>query len=143
MIISSLMLLLLLGGIFAWFLDSKFDNSARWIALAATSSSLLFFIVFLANSELNFAQLNTLQRVSWISFLNIEYAIGIDYLSVLMILLTLALSIICVLVSWQEIQDKRGFYYFNLLASIAGIIGVFSAVDLFLFFFFGKSCYCQ
>jgi len=77
-----------------------------------------------------------LTRISWIRVFNVEYALGIDYLSIILICLTFFLALICILVSWQEIQSKAGFYYFNLLAAIAGIIGVFAAVDLFLFFFF-------
>jgi NADH-quinone oxidoreductase subunit M len=77
-----------------------------------------------------------LLRVSWLSRFEIYFALGLDSLSVLLIALTLFLGAICILVSWQEIKHNQGFYYFNLLASLSGIVGVFSATDLFLFFFF-------
>jgi NADH-quinone oxidoreductase subunit M len=51
-------------------------------------------------------------------------------------LLTSLLGILAVLCSWNEIRDKTGFYFFNLLWTLAGIAGVFVAMDLFLFYFF-------
>ena len=53
-----------------------------------------------------------------------------------MLLLTFFLGILSVLCSWNEIKEKIGFYYFNLLWTLAGISGVFVAMDLFLFYFF-------
>jgi NADH-quinone oxidoreductase subunit M len=50
--------------------------------------------------------------------------------------MTLALAILAVAVSWREIEQQRGFFHFNLMFSVAGIIGVFLAADLFLFFLF-------
>jgi NADH-quinone oxidoreductase subunit M len=50
--------------------------------------------------------------------------------------MTLALAILAVAVSWRDIEQQRGFFHFNLMFSVAGIIGVFLAADLFLFFLF-------
>ena len=58
-----------------------------------------------------------------------------DGLSLLMLLLTFFLGIVSVLASWTEIRDRVGFFHFNLLWVLAGIIGVFLALDLFLFYF--------
>jgi len=101
------------------------------LALLAT-----VFTIFVISYDHPFENLQVLTRVSWIQTFNIEYSIALDQLSIVLIALTWLLAIICVLVSWQEIKQKAGFYYFNLLATIAGIIGVFVAVDMFLFFFF-------
>jgi len=127
--------LLICGGI-AWYMEGIKQHSARWIALASFVAFAMFFAFSIISSSQNFSELQSLVRIAWISSFNIEYALALDHLSITLIILTFFLAIICVLVSWQEIQDKQGFYYFNLLASIAGIIGVFCAVDLFLFFFF-------
>jgi len=127
---------LLICGCLAWTMEGFKQNSAKWITLASFIIFSLFFAFSISTSSTNFADLQVLARLPWISSLNIEYALALDYLSITLITLTLFLAVICVLVSWQEIQEKQGFYYFNLLATIAGIIGVFSAVDLFLFFFF-------
>ncbi len=60
----------------------------------------------------------------------------LDGLSLVLLLLTFFLGILSVLCSWNEISEKIGFYYFNLLWTLAGISGVFVAMDLFLFYFF-------
>jgi NADH-quinone oxidoreductase subunit M len=53
-----------------------------------------------------------------------------------MLMLTFFLGTLSVLCSWKEINQRTGFYYFNLLWTLAGISGVFVALDLFLFYFF-------
>jgi NADH-quinone oxidoreductase subunit M len=127
---------LLICGVIAWFFDNKINNFARWFALFSVTLILLFFINNTLLSTQDFSQFEPMIRVAWISRFNIEFALGLDNLSIILVILTLFLALICILVSWHEIKTKTGFYYFNLLASIAGIIGVFTAIDMFLFFFF-------
>jgi len=137
--LTLVMLGLLAAGVLAWYLESVKKNSARWVALLAIVSFAIFFVLSIVNSShagVDYNELVKLARISWIRVFNVEYALYIDYLSIILICLTFFLALICILVSWQEIKTKTGFYYFNLLAAIAGIIGVFAAVDLFLFFFF-------
>ncbi len=59
-----------------------------------------------------------------------------DGLSLLMVMLTAFLGIMSVAASWTEIKGRVGFFHFNLMWSLAGIIGVFLSLDLFLFYFF-------
>lgn len=127
---------LLFGGALAWFLEGLKAHTAKWIALITLLALGSYFAIYLNITELDFATIQLLERAVWIDSFNIEYALGLDHLSIVLVSLTLFLALICILVSWREITDKVGFYYFNLLASIAGIIGVFGAVDMFLFFFF-------
>ena len=134
--ITLVMCSLLFGGALAWYAEGVKTQSARWLSLLTVLVVGFYFVISITATGLDFSSLQVLVRLSWIASLNIEYALALDYLSVVLVLLTLFLAIICILVSWQEIQTKTGFYYFNLLASIAGIIGVFTAVDMFLFFFF-------
>jgi len=72
----------------------------------------------------------------WIPQLGIEFHLGMDGLSLVMVLLTVFLGIIAVVSGWTEIRERVGFFYFNLLWVLAGITGVFLALDLFLFYFF-------
>lgn len=136
MSITLLMSGLLFGGALAWFLEGVKAQSARWISLLTVLVMSGYFAIALNTTAYDFSTLQILTRVAWISSFHIEYALALDYLSIVLVSLTLFLALICVLVSWHEIKEKVGFYYFNLLASIAGIVGVFTAVDMFLFFFF-------
>jgi NADH-quinone oxidoreductase subunit M len=54
----------------------------------------------------------------------------------ILVVLTIFLGILSVLTSWTEIKDRIGFFHFNLLWILAGIVGVFTSLDLFLFYFF-------
>src|SRR6185312_4935272 len=72
---------------------------------------------------------------SWIPQFGIHFHLGMDGLSFLLVLLTLFLGVVAVVVSWTEIATAVGFYYFNLLLILAGILGVLLALDLFLFYF--------
>ena len=54
----------------------------------------------------------------------------------LLIFLTVFLGMISLGAAWHEIKERSGFFYFNLLWTLAGVIGVFTSLDLFLFFFF-------
>lgn len=136
MTLTFIMLALLFAGALAWFSENRWQGSAKWLALIVLALLATVFTIFVISYDQPFDNLQVLTRVSWIQTFNIEYSIALDQLSIVLITLTWLLAIICVLVSWQEIKQKAGFYYFNLLATIAGIIGVFVAVDMFLFFFF-------
>ena len=68
--------------------------------------------------------------------LGISLHLGIDGLSLALVVLTGFLGILSVLCSWSEIQRRTGFFHLNLLWIIGGVIGVFLALDLFLFFLF-------
>src|SRR5690606_16779188 len=72
----------------------------------------------------------------WIERLGINLHLALDGLSLLMVVLTGLLGVLSVLCSWNEIQRNVGFFHLNLLWSLGGVVGVFLAMDLFLFFFF-------
>lgn len=129
-----------IGGILAWLAERWHPQAPRWLALAAL---VLSFLVLLAIGaahpgaiELakNGAWLAQLQG-SWIARFGIGFHLGLDGLSLLLVGLTLFLGIISVLASWTEITQRVGFFHFNILWALAGAIGVFLALDLFLFFF--------
>ncbi len=75
-------------------------------------------------------------RRPWIDSFGISFHLALDGLSLLMVSLTALLGIMAVGCSWGEIQRRVGFFHLNLLWSLGGVIGVFLAIDLFLFFFF-------
>ena len=72
----------------------------------------------------------------WIPSLGISFHLGLDGLSLLLVMLTGSLGLAAVVCSWREIQRHVGFFYLNLLWNLSGVLGIFLALDLFLFFFF-------
>ena len=75
-------------------------------------------------------------NLNWIPQFGISFHLAIDGFSLIMLGLTSFLGIMAVACSWQEIQKNVGFFHLNLLWSLGGVLGVFMAMDLFLFFFF-------
>ncbi|TKB43428.1 complex I subunit 4 family protein [Thalassotalea mangrovi] len=136
MILTNIIAILMLVALVSLIIGSKFSRSLPY--LAAGSVVLCFFLLarFASNNHDIFHQAMPLLSVPWITSLGIDYATFIDSLSFILVALTLILALVCILVSVNEIQHHHNFYYFNLLTALAGIIGVFAAADLFLFFFF-------
>ena len=139
MILILMICILLIGGILCWLLAQWRPQLARWIALMAISadfiiSCYLYFQYKKITGTHDPWFIN--YKVGWIPSFGISFHLSLDGLSLLLLLLTFFLGIFSVLCSWNEIKEKIGFFFFNLLWTLAGIAGVFLAMDLFLFYFF-------
>jgi NADH-quinone oxidoreductase subunit M len=75
----------------------------------------------------------------WISTPNIHYHMGVDGVSMWLVVLTTFLTPLCVLISWRSIEDRVKEFFILLLVMETALIGVFVALDLFLFYFFWES----
>ena len=75
----------------------------------------------------------------WITSPNIHYHMGVDGISMWLILLTTFLTPLCVLISWTSVHDRVKEFFILLLILETALIGVFTALDLFLFYFFWES----
>src|SRR5437868_11570741 len=75
----------------------------------------------------------------WISSPNIHYHMGIDGISVWLVVLTTFLTPLCVLISWKSVQDRVKEFFILLLILETALIGVFTSLDLFLFYFFWEA----
>jgi NADH-quinone oxidoreductase subunit M len=109
----------------------------RWIATIALSIELalilaLWMLLEPGNPGAWLANLHW----QWIPRFGIGFHLALDGLSLLLIGLTAVLGLVAVASAWVEIRERTGFFYFNLLATLAGVVGVFLALDLFLFFVF-------
>ncbi len=76
------------------------------------------------------------ERASWIPSLGVHYHIGIDGISLLLVMLTTLMSFIAILCSWSSIQDRVKEYYAMFLLLETGMLGVFLSLDFFLFYIF-------
>lgn len=141
MILVWIILVPVAGGLLAWFLDSRNHRWPRWISLIALAIDLVLVLVLwvqyfdkvsLNSNSLWLAEIDR----EWIPQLGINFHLSMDGLSLLLVALALFLGIMSVVSSWAEIKERAGFFHFNLMWSLAGILGVFLAIDLFLFYFF-------
>ncbi len=141
-ILPALILIPFIAGLACWLVDKLDEHLPRYIALTGMLVTLILTIVLWQTGTYSYtlgganptwaAQFN----LPWIKSLGINFHLAVDGLSLLMVGLTALLGVLAVACSFGEIQNRVGFFHLNLLWSLAGVIGVFLAIDLFLFFFF-------
>jgi len=135
MILPGFILVLMVAGLLAWMAAERSPLLARWISLVAVSINFVAaLLVWIGSDETQPWLLHF--SVPWIPTFGISFHLALDGLSEMLLLLTFFLGVISVIISWKEIQNRVGAYHFCLLWVLAGITGVFMAMDLFLFFFF-------
>jgi len=143
MTVIQVMLLLFVGGVLAWLSERWHSHWPKWVAIITCllSGILLLplysqepsIVMSLAGAPSNWIEYS---QYSWIPRFGISFIFALDGLSLMMVSLTVFLGFVAILSSWTEISDQPGFFQFNLLWTLAGVIGVFTSLDLFLFFFF-------
>jgi NADH-quinone oxidoreductase subunit M len=125
------------AGVLAWIAGPWSRVAPRWIALAGISIDLAIAITLWAHAgSASDARWLAELDLPWIDQLGIRLHLGLDGLSLLMLLLTGVIGIVAIAASWSEIQDRVGFFHLQLMWVLSGIAGVFLSLDLFLFYFF-------
>ena len=130
--ILSVMLLVPLAAAVACLMSGA--KQARMIALVATLADLALGILLWANYDIGGLQWQFTERAEL--FAGFNYALGIDGIALLLIVLSVFLMPICILASWEAIEKRVGEYMAAFLFMETLMIGVFSAQDLFLFYIF-------
>ncbi len=142
MILVFLILLLFTGGVVAWLAESINPKLPRWIALLSVGVALVMLGQLGPLFSTNVLEAQTTQTwdllliAPWIPRFGIQFIFAADSLTYLMLLLTAVLGLVAVGSAWSEIKQRSGFFYFNLMWVLAGVVGIFTAMDMFLFFFF-------
>ena len=142
MLLAWLILIPMIGGLLCWQTDG-YGNTPRWIALISMLlvTALSIELALSGDFDLNPGIFDAPQwmmqfQMDWIPTLGISIHLAVDGLSLVLVILTAFLGVLSVLCSWTEIRRNTGFFHLNLLWIIGGVIGVFLALDLFLFFLF-------
>ncbi|MFW2177195.1 MULTISPECIES: NADH-quinone oxidoreductase subunit M [unclassified Moraxella] len=147
LLLPALVFLPIIAGFLCWLVEKVDERLPRWIAFIGMFITFMLTVVMwhqgsfvgAANSLISpstkptwFAEF----QLPWIDTLGVSFHLAIDGLSLLMVALTAFLGMMAVACSWGEITRRVGFFHLNLLWSLGGVIGVFLAIDMFLFFFF-------
>lgn len=143
MSMAVLILMLLAGGLLAWQAERLSADLPRWVSLATVTAALLYLLLVMPFDQVA-PLLDPRDASAWLMHLKVEwmprfgiaFELAMDGLSLLLVVLTLLLGLIAIASSWSEIDFKPGLFQANLLWTLAGVCGVFLAVDLFLFFLF-------
>ncbi len=132
-LLSSIIWLPTVGAILMLFFQS--ERSVKIVALTTTIISFLVSLLLLAG-WVNDSSMQFQENLAWIPQLDINYHLGVDGISLFLVLLTTLFGPIVVLFSWNNVKDNLKAYLFLLLTQQTGMLGVFLSLDLVLFFIF-------
>jgi len=138
-ILSLLIILPLVGAAFILFIRGEAEvvaDNVRSVALWTSGIEFLLSLFLWFGFDTESAGFQFVERAEWMPGLDIAYHVGVDGISVLFVLLTTLLTPICVLASWEAIRDRVREYMIAFLVMETMMVGMFAALDLFLFYVF-------
>jgi NADH-quinone oxidoreductase subunit M len=137
MILPVIIAILIFGAILALISKKINDQLPYYIAIVCQIISLIVIFFLLPDiAKVKFSSSAVYDyNIPWISVIGTNFHLSVDGFSFIFIVLTLFLGILGTLLS-KNIKEDTGFFHFNMLLLLAGIMGIFMAADLLLFFFF-------
>lgn len=133
--ILSLLILFPLIGAIAVFLTGRSDKAAKYMALAFSAIPLALSALVLMDFPFTQPGFPVEENYQWISFLGISLHFGMDGISMVMVLLSTLLVFLAILFSW-DVEERVNQYMGLMLVLEVGILGVFMALDYFVFYIF-------
>ncbi|PWG61722.1 NADH-quinone oxidoreductase subunit M [Sediminicurvatus halobius] len=135
-LLSLLVWLPILGGAVVLLAGDRDADRARWIAVTTAAVTFLLSLGLWTGFEPGTAAMQFVERTSWISAFDIDYHLGVDGISMPLILLTAFSTLLVVIAAWEVIRYKPSQYLAAFLIMEGIMIGVFSALDAILFYVF-------
>jgi NADH-quinone oxidoreductase subunit M len=127
------------AGVVVLLLGERNIVAARWLALLATIATLLLSLPLVAHFDTSTAALQFVESVPWIPRFHANYALGLDGISLPLVVLTAFITIPVVIAAWTVIEVRAAQYFAAFLIMEGLMIGVFSATDALLFYFFWEA----
>ncbi len=138
-ILSTVIFLPIVGGLLLMLIGRRQETLIKFWALAVSVITFVLSLPLFTNFDKTTHQMQFVERADWIPQWGIQYYIGVDGISVLFILLSTLVTILCVLISWNSITEKVKEFFVALLLIEGAMIGVFCSLDLFLFYIFWEA----
>jgi NADH-quinone oxidoreductase subunit M len=138
-LLSVLIWLPVFGGALVLVLGDARLNAARWLALLAALATLALCIPLYAGFDGTTAAFQFVERIPWIPAFNADYHLGVDGIALPLILLTAFITVPVIIASWTSVSQRVAQYYAAFLIMEGLMIGVFSAMDSLLFYFFWEA----
>jgi NADH-quinone oxidoreductase subunit M len=136
-ILSTVIFLPLVGVLFILFLRD--ENKIKITAFVAGMLTLLVSLALFFNFDIRTPLFQFGERLTWIPSYNIGYVLGVDGISIMLIILTALISPICVLCSWKAIEKRVKEFMICILLMETAMIGVFCSLDFILFYVFWEA----
>ncbi|MGE5262324.1 MAG: complex I subunit 4 family protein [Acidobacteriota bacterium] len=135
-LLSLLIVIPLAGALVLLLVPRQNAGAIKWVALVTVLVNFVVSVFLFVSFRTGTADMQFVERAEWIPQLGISWYVGVDGLSLLLIVLTTFLMIIAIGGSWTSITDRVLEYNLLFLVLESGVIGVFSSLDLFLFYVF-------
>ena len=114
----------------------KRENSLKWITLGFTLINFLISLLLLGSKTLSASGFYFEKNIPWIKAINTNYHIGVDGLSIWLVILTTFIMPISVLSTWHAVEKNKTAFYVFLLLLESAMLGVFMSLDLLVFYLF-------
>ncbi|MBI4611143.1 MAG: Fe-S-binding domain-containing protein, partial [Candidatus Rokubacteria bacterium] len=115
------------------------DALIRWVALLVAIATFVVSLALYADFDLRNPGYQFEERLAWMPTFGIAYHLGVDGISLLLVLLTAFLSPLALLSSWRAVEVKLKEFAVTMLLLETGMLGVFVSLDLFLFYIFWEA----
>jgi NADH-quinone oxidoreductase subunit M len=127
----------LIGVLTLLFVNKNQHSALKWVAFLFTVADFILAIILFVNFDgNNIAMQFRNDPVMWIKSMGVTFSLGVDGISILLVVLTPFLSAIALASAWNAIHEKVKGFVITMLMLETGMLGVFCATDLFLFYLF-------
>ncbi len=138
-LLTYLILIPLIGSILVLFIKKEQVNFIKYFAVGLSTIAFLLSLIIYFQFDSSNQEFQFINKIEWIKGLNIHYHVGVDGMSLLLVLLTTFLTPLTLISSWSSIENKvKEFTFFFLMLEV-GMLGVFISLDLFLFYIFWEA----
>jgi NADH-quinone oxidoreductase subunit M len=138
-ILSTLIFLPVAGAALLLLIKRSQEGLIKWLTLTVSVANFVISVPLFMKFDKASYSVQFSEKHAWIPSWNIYYSLGIDGISVLFVLLSSLVTILCVLISWESIKVKAKEFYISILLIEGAMIGVFCSLDFFLFYIFWEA----
>jgi NADH-quinone oxidoreductase subunit M len=136
-VLSTMIFLPALGAMLAFLIAS--EELVKRMALITSTITFLISLIPFFRFDASTAAMQFFEHYDWIPALGISYEVGVDGISLLLVVLTTFLTLLTLLASWDSVQTRSREFMISMLFLESGMVGVFVAIDLFLFYVFWEA----
>jgi NADH-quinone oxidoreductase subunit M len=138
--LSSLIWFPIIGGLLVTFFGERLgDHASKVFALIVSLTTLLVSLALWKYFEYSIGEMQFMETAAWIPQFGISYMLGVDGIALPLILLTTFTTVIVILAGWSVIKDRPGFYMGSFLLLEGLMVGVFTSLDVVLFYVFWEA----
>src|SRR6185437_15974618 len=138
-LLSILIWLPIVAGIGVLLLGERFLAAGRWLALLSSVATLILSLPLLARFDTQTSAYQFVEKAEWIPRFKAFYALGVDGISLPLVVLTAVMTIPVIIAAWTVVKTRAAQYFAAFLIMEGLMIGVFCATDALLFYFFWEA----